>query len=194
MKPFQLLFLFLFAVLTAGCKSCCDEDVPFLSTEALRAHIPYAPGEVIVFLKNGQDTVPMEVMPDQVDSSGFGSPVYGGCKPALIEYREVRLTGTSQNIGFSIGLSGDRDTIVNIGNYTSANLLIDPSGHFLCRPPSDGSQGKVTCLDSIQISGKSCYDVIRHIDQWSYDTLYYSPEFGILKINRQGGVILERLW
>ncbi len=194
MKPIHISFLLLLGSVMVGCSRCCDEEIPFLSTETLRSHIPYTRGEVIVFLKNGLDSIPMEVAADQLDSSGFGDPVYGGCHLYNIEFREVHLIGTNSNLGFNIRLYGDRDSIVDIGNYTSANLLIDSSGHFLCRVPFNGGFEDLICVDSFAVSGKICYNVIRHIERSSNDTLFYAPEFGILKVCKQGGERLERLW
>ncbi|MFN0173183.1 MAG: hypothetical protein ACKVU0_00955 [Saprospiraceae bacterium] len=194
MKPICILLLLLSVGLISGCDSCCDTDIPFLSTETLRSYIPYTEGEIIVFLKNGLDSIPMEVAADQLSSSGFGSPGYGGCHLYNTEFREVHLIGASPNLGFNIRLSGDRDSIIDIGNYTSANLLIDSAGHFPCRAPLSGNFSDLICLDSFLVSGKQCYHVIRHIEHLSKDTLYYAPEYGILKVCKQGGEHLERLW
>ncbi|MFN0215511.1 MAG: hypothetical protein ACKVT2_14740 [Saprospiraceae bacterium] len=194
MKSLHLSFLLLFVPIINGCESCCDEDLPFLSTETLRTHIPYTEGEAIEFLNNSSDTISMKVAADQLDSSGFGSPVYGGCAIYNIEYREVLLKGPNVNLGFSIRLAGDRDSLIDIGNYTSAHLLIDSSGQFFCRAPFNGQFADLICLDSIIISGKTCYHVFRNIDHSSKDTLYYNPQKGILKVCKPGGNRLERLW
>lgn len=192
MKNISLLLLF--SLLITSCDRCCDEDIPFLSTETMRSYIPYTEGEVIVFLENGLDSIPMVVSADQVDSSGFGSPVYGGCALYNTEMRELRLRRTDGKRGFSVDMLGSQDTVIRIGDYTSAQLLIDNTGEFLCRPAFDGQHADVICLDSFWVSGKLCQNVIRHIRYSSDDTLYYAPEFGILKVCKQGGNRLERLW
>lgn len=131
----------------------------------------------------------MEVSADQVG-------LYGNdrCSYENIEYRELRLHDPISNLGFSFGLNGDRDSIIDIGNYTYANLFTDNMGKFMCRAAANGNFGAVSCLDSVLISGRYRYNVIQHIGVASNDTLYFDTEFGILKVCKQGGDRLERLW
>ncbi len=188
------IFLFLAVLLFQGCDGCCDDEIPFYRIEDKRSFIPYSTGDILFFLKNGTDTLSYEVEPTRLDT--FVDKPFAHCPISKSEWLEIRIKGIGHENNFRIEFYSNVDSLlsINMPKALYSNILVDSTLVPLCR----GSHPSIkqTCLDSFTVLGKTFYNVISYsnIDYNSPDTLFYSPEYGILAVRLYGNEKFERLW
>jgi len=186
MRSFKIGIVLLVSIVSL-LYSCQKDDKlgEYLLTDEIKAQNPYQEGDSFVLISNSGDTLSWYVKgrSDQIYEYYYDHTM--AYYLVEIDKANIELENSDENVFFQLEMGGDLTPIHKLKLHLNNGVIGSAFSFYL--PLSKAS----SCyIDSLFIRNRWIKDVFKH-ETVSENIMYYSTEFGILKIDFSDGSFWE---